>query len=73
MAQLVKNPLAMQETLVRVLGQKIPWRRDRLPTSVFLPGESSRIEEPEGLYSPLSRKELDKTERLSTAQQHQIA
>ena len=31
-ALLVKNPLAMQETLVR----KIPWRRDRLPTLVFL-------------------------------------
>ena len=31
-AQLVKNPPAMQETVVR----KIPWRRDRLPTPVFL-------------------------------------
>ena len=35
-AQLVKNPLAMQETLVSFLGQKIPWRRDRLPTPLFL-------------------------------------
>ena len=26
----------MQETLVRFLGQKICWRRDRLPTPVFL-------------------------------------
>ena len=42
-AQLVKNPPAMQENLVRFLGcGKIPWRRDRLPTPVFLgfPGGS---------------------------------
>ena len=26
----------MQETLVQFLGQKIPWRMDRLPTPVFL-------------------------------------
>ena len=26
-AQMVKNPLAMQETWVRSLGKKIPWRR----------------------------------------------
>ena len=35
-AQLVKNPPAMQETLVPFLGRKICWRRDRLPTPVFL-------------------------------------
>ena len=42
-AQLVKNPPAMQETPVQFLGQKIPWRRDRLPTPVFLsfPGGSA--------------------------------
>ena len=34
-AQLVKNPLAMWETLVRSLGWEIPWRRKRLPTPVF--------------------------------------
>ena len=36
-AQLVKNPPAMQETPVRFqrVG-KICWRRDRLPTPVFL-------------------------------------
>ena len=41
-AQLVKNPPAMQETPVRLLVRKIPWRRDRLPTPVFLgfPGSS---------------------------------
>ena len=36
MAQLVKNPPAMQKTLVRFLGREIHWRRDRLPTPVFL-------------------------------------
>ena len=34
-AQLVKNPTAMQETWVG----KIPWRRERLPTLVFWPRE----------------------------------
>ena len=45
-AQLVKNPPAMQETPVRFLVGKIPWRRDRLPTLVFLgfPGGSSNKE-----------------------------
>ena len=40
--QLVKNPPAMQETLVQCLVGKFPWRRDRLPTPVFLgfPGGS---------------------------------
>ena len=37
---------------------KIPWKRARQPTPVFLPGESPWTEEPSG-YSPLSRKESD--------------
>ena len=37
---------------------KIPWRRERLPTPVFWPGEFH------GLYSPRGSKELDMTERL---------
>jgi len=40
MAPLVKNPPAMQETWVRSLGWEDPWRRERLPTPVFWPGES---------------------------------
>ena len=47
------------ETWVRILGWKIPWRRERLPTPVFWPGEFH------GLYSPWGRKESDTTERLS--------
>ena len=35
-AQLVKNLPAMQETLVQFWVGKIRWRRDRLPTPVFL-------------------------------------
>ena len=45
-AQLVKNPPAVQETWVRSLGWEDPWRREWLPTPVFWPGEFH------GLYSP---------------------
>ena len=38
---------------------KIPWRRKRLPTPVFWPGEFH------GLYSPCGHQELDTTEWLS--------
>ena len=38
-AQLVKNPPAMWEIWVRSLVGKIPWRRKRLPTPAFWPGE----------------------------------
>ena len=37
---------------------KIPWRRERVPTPVFWPGEFH------GLYSPWGLKELDTTEWL---------
>ena len=41
-AQLVKNLLAIQETLFYSWVRKLPWRRDRLSTPVFLgfPGGS---------------------------------
>ena len=38
---------------------RLPWRRERLPTPVFWPGEFR------GLYSPWGHKESDTTERLS--------
>ena len=38
---------------------KLPWRRDRLPTPVFWPGEFHE------LYSPWGCKESDMTEQLS--------
>ena len=58
-AQLVKNPPVMQETWVRSLGWEDPWRRERLSTPVFWPGEFH------GLYSPWGLKESDITEWLS--------
>jgi len=39
LTQTVKNLPAMQENLVRSLGWKIPWRREQLPTPVFVPRE----------------------------------
>ena len=54
-AQLVKNLLAMQETLgwedpletyVQSLGWENPWKRERLPTPVFWPRKFH------GVYSP---------------------
>src|SRR5574339_530637 len=38
---------------------KIPWRRKKLPTPVFWPGDF------QGLYSPWGHKESDTTKRLS--------
>ena len=35
-AQLIKNPPAMQETPVQLLGWEDPLEKDRLPTPVFL-------------------------------------
>ena len=54
-AQLVKNAPAMREAWVG----KIRWRKERLPTSVFWPGEFH------ALYSPWGHKESDMTEWLS--------
>ena len=51
MAQLVKNLPA----IVPWVG-KIPWRRERLPTSAFWPGEFH------ALYSPWGHEELDMAE-----------
>ena len=50
-AQLVKNPPVMWGPGFHPWVGKIPWRRQRLPTPVFWPGEFH------GLYSPKGRKE----------------
>ena len=55
----VKNPPATWETWVQSLGWEDPWKRERLLTPVFWPGEFHK------LYSPWGHKELDMTERLS--------
>ena len=58
MAQMVKNLPAMRETRVRSLDQEDSWRREWLPTLVFLPeefhGQRSLLD-----YSPWGPKELD--------------
>ena len=48
--QLVKNLTAMWETWFNPWVGKIPWRRERLPTPVFSPGELH------GLYSMWSQR-----------------
>ena len=58
-AQLVKNPPAMWDTWFDPWVGKVPWRKQRLPTPVFWPGEFH------GLSSPWGCRELDTTERLS--------
>ena len=55
MAELVKNLPAIRKTWVQSLGWEDPWRRERLPTPVFWPGEFH------GLYSPGGRKKSDAT------------
>ena len=60
-AQRVKNLPAMPETGLNSLVGKIPWRRKRQPTSVFLPGKSQGQRSLEG-YSLWGHKESDTTE-----------
>ena len=62
-----KNLLAMRETSVRPLGWEDPLEEGMAPTPVLLPGESHGQRSLAG-YSPWGRKELDTTERLTTAQ-----
>ena len=50
-AQLVKNPPAMQETGFDPWVGKVSWRRAWPPTPVFLLGESQWTEEPGRLQS----------------------
>ena len=61
-AKLVKNPPAMRETCPWV--GKIPWRKERLPTPVFWPGEFHGQRRLVG-YSPWGLKESDTTGPLS--------
>ena len=57
MAQLVKNPPKCRRPGFNPWVQKIPWRKEKLPTPVFWPGEFH------GLYSPWGHR-VDATERL---------
>ena len=58
---MVKNSPVMQGTWVNTWVGKIPWRRQRLPTLVFLPGEFHG-QRKLASYSPWRHKELDMTE-----------
>ena len=60
-AQVVKNPSAVQETQVQSLGPKVPWGREWLPTPVFFPGEYHGHRSLAD-YSLWGRKESDVTE-----------
>ena len=66
-ASLVAPP-SMQESWVWSLGWEIPWRREWLPTPVFLPGEFQGQRSLAG-YSPWGRKESDTTEWLTLSLQ----
>ena len=50
-AQMIKNPPAMQETWVQSLGGEDPQRKEWQPTPVFLPGEIPWTEEPGKIQS----------------------
>ena len=67
-AQVVKNLPAVQETWVRSLSQEDPQRREWLPTSVFLPGESHGQRSLAG-YRPQGHKESDRTKQLILSQE----
>ena len=70
-AQLVKNPPAIQETPVQLLGWADHWRKDRLPTPVFLDfpcgsaGKESTVQRPG--FDPWVEKIPWRTEQLPTA------
>ena len=66
-AQTVKNPPAMQKTLMDPWVGKSPRRRKWQPTPVFLPGEFHGQRNLVG-YSPWGRKEWDTTERHTHTQ-----
>ena len=65
---MVKNLPAVQETRFDPWVWKIPWRRDWLPTPVFLPGEFHGQRSLEG-YSPWSCEESDTTEQPTQSSQ----
>ena len=64
MAQMVKNPPATRRLKFEPWVGKIPWKKEWLPTTVFLPGESLGQRRLVG-YSPWGHKESDMTEWLT--------
>ena len=68
-AQMVKNLLQCRRPQFDPWVGKIPWRREWLPTPVFLPGEFHGDRSLVG-YSSWSHKELDTTEWLTHTHTH---
>ena len=66
---MVKNLPAVQETGFDPWVRKIPWKREWLPTPVFLPEELHGQRNLAGC-SPRGRKESDSTERPSSQYTH---
>ena len=60
MAQMVKNLPAMQGLISGL--ERFPWKKEGLPTPVFLPGKSHGQKSLEG-SSPWGHKEPDTTEQ----------
>ena len=63
---MVRNLPAMQETAFNLWVRKILWRREWLPSPVFLPGEFHGQRSLAG-YSPWGQKKLYVTEQLTIA------
>ena len=61
---MVKNMLALWRFGFNLWVEKIPWRREWLPTPVFLLGESY-VQRSLAGYSPWGCKESDTTEQLT--------
>ena len=67
---MVNNLLAIQETWFDPWFEKSLWRREWLPTPVFLPGEFHGQRSRAG-YSLWGRKELDMIEQLTLSLSHE--
>ena len=67
MTRQVKNLPAMQETWVRSLDWEDPLEEGMAVHSSILAWRIPWTEEPDGLYSPRGRKELDMTEQVNNS------
>ena len=65
MAQIVKNPPAMQKTWVQSLGWEDSLQKEMDTHSNILVWRIPWTEEPGGLFSSWGRKQSDMTERLT--------
>ena len=63
-AQMVKNLPAVQDTGFDLWVQKLPWRREWLPTPVYLPGEFPGQRSLAG-FGPWGCKMSDTSEQLT--------